>query len=158
MGMLDRYLLMKPSVRGVIEWCILAASGVYAYSSSVLILPFRTHFIISGVILFVLGQALHALSHKEHRQAHSRAEEVGRIVTTGIYSKVRHPGYLGLILSYLGASLCFQSLVPILIAVALSALLVLTALKEEECLLKRFGKEYEEYMRRVPWRFVPKLF
>ena len=158
MGVLDRYLLMKPSVRGVIEWCILVASGVYTYCFSALTLPFRTHLIISGAILFILGQVLHALSHKEHRQAHLRAEEVNKIVTTGIYSKIRHPGYLGLILGYLGASLCFQSLIPILIAVTLSVLLVLTALKEEERLLKRFGREYEEYMRKVPWRFVPKLF
>ena len=35
-----------------------------------------------------------------------------------------------------------------------SALHVLTALKEEEYLLKRFGEHYEEYMR----RFIPYVF
>jgi len=34
----------------------------------------------------------------------------------------------------------------------------LTAMEEEKVLLERFGKEYEEYMRRVKWRFVPKVF
>ncbi len=80
------------------------------------------------------------------------------MVTTGIYSKVRHPGYLGVILMYLGASLWFESLVPILIALLFSGLHVLTALKEEEYLLRKFGDDYRRYMERVRWRFIPGLF
>lgn len=37
----------------------------------------------------------------------------------------------------------------------MSALIVLTALKEEEYLLSGFK---EEYMKWVPWRFIPKVF
>jgi len=51
-----------------------------------------------GISLLILGSIIHGLSHKEHKQAHSKAEDIEKIVTTGIYSKIRHPGYLGLIL------------------------------------------------------------
>jgi len=42
-------------------------------------------------------------------------------------------------------------------AVLFTTLTCLTAIKEEELLKQRFGKEYEEYARRVPWRFIPKI-
>jgi len=42
-------------------------------------------------------------------------------------------------------------------AVIFTILTYLTAIKEEELLKERFGKEYEEYARRVPWRFIPKI-
>jgi len=158
MSILDKYLLMRPSTRGIIEWFLLFFSGWSSYFTSALILPFRFHLFILGCALFVLGFAIHGMSHRVHKQAHSKAENIERVVTEGIYSKIRHPGYLGLILAYLGASLWFGSVLPIVVAIVLSTFLVLTALKEEESLLRKFGKEYEEYMRRVPWRFIPKVF
>jgi len=113
---------------------------------------------ISGVILFILGLGVHGLSHKEHKQAHSKAEDIKRIITTGIYSKIRHPGYLGLILMYTGMAFWFYSLIPVIIAIIFTVLHVLTALKEEEYLLRKFEEKYSEYMKRVPWRFIPKVF
>ena len=80
------------------------------------------------------------------------------IVTTGIYSKIRHPGYLGLILMYFGVALLFHNILANIAAVILSFLQILTAFAEERFLIKKFGEEYEEYMRRVPWRFIPKVF
>jgi len=157
MRLLDRYLLMKPSLRGVIEWGLLIICGLYGYSSSFLLLPASLSTLL-GASLFVVGMVIHGLSHREHRQAHAKAEEVEKLVTTGIYSKIRHPGYLGIILAYLGAALCFQNLLAIVIAVILAALHVLTAIKEEEYLLRRFGEEYRKYMMKVKWRFIPKVY
>jgi len=79
-------------------------------------------------------------------------------VTTGIYSKIRHPGYLGLILMYLGVAFLFHNILANVVAVILSFLQILTALAEERFLIKKFGEEYKEYMRRVPWGFIPKVF
>ena len=105
-----------------------------------------------------LGSIVHGLSHKEHKQAHSKAEDIEKIVTTGIYSKIRHPGYLGLILMYLGVAFLFHNILAIVGSVILSSLQILTALAEEKYLIKKLREEYEEYMRRVPWRFIPKVF
>jgi len=158
-NLLDKYLLAKPFVRSIFEWIILGASGFCGYYFSVLVLPFHQYLIISGVILFILGMSVHGLSHKEHHQAHSEAENIEKkVVTTGIYSKIRHPGYLGLILAYFGIAFWFHSLIPVIVVIFLLVLHVLAALKEEKYLLKKFGREYGEYMRRAPWRFIPKVF
>ena len=61
-------------------------------------------------------------------------------------------------LAYFGASLCLGSLPALMVASTLTALHVLTAIKEEELLLKKFGREYEEYMRKVRWRFIPGVY
>jgi len=155
---LDRYLLMRPSIRGFFELIVLVGSGVLGYFFSVLRYPFSIPVLASGAALFTVGMVIHWMSHREHHQAHSTAEEVEKLATAGIYSKIRHPGYLGLILFYIGMALWFSSLLPVIVAAAFSALYVLTALREEEVMLSRFGEEYREYMRRVPWRFIPKVF
>lgn len=154
----ERYLLAKPDIRGIFEWMILVVSGLYGYCLSVLPLPFSCYFITLGIVVFILGLIIHGLSHKEHRQAHFKTEKIEKLVTTGIYSKIRHPGYLGVILMYFGVAFLLQSLLPLVIAIILSVLHILTALKEEEYLLRKFGKEYEAYMRKVRWRFIPKIF
>lgn len=158
MSIIDRYLLMSPSKRGIFEWLMLILGGFVANYFHILLLPFNEFFTILGVVFFICGLFIHYLSHKVHKQAHSKTEHIEKIVTTGIYSKIRHPGYLGLILGYFGIAFGFVNLIPIIIAATLSILLVLTALREEKYLLNKFGKEYEEYMRRVKWRFIPKIF
>ncbi|RLF16150.1 MAG: hypothetical protein DRJ97_01620 [Thermoprotei archaeon] len=158
MRTLDRYLLMKPGLRATIEWLLLIVVGLPCYLTKTLTLPFTSIFTALGVTLFIVGMFIHGLSHKEHRQAHAKVEEVEKLVTTGIYSKVRHPGYLGIMLVYFGASLCLGNVPALIVASMLAALHVLTAVKEEELLLKKFGREYEEYRRRVKWRFIPGVY
>jgi protein-S-isoprenylcysteine O-methyltransferase Ste14 len=46
----------------------------------------------------------------------------------------------------------------ILPALFFSAVTVLIAIKEEEFLLEKFGLQYEEYRRQVPWRLIPGIF
>ncbi len=71
------------------------------------------------------------------------------MVTEGIYSKIRHPLYLGLVLIYPGFALswgCVWILIP---AVIFVILIMLTAIREEKIMKEKFRKEYEEYMRRA---------
>ncbi|MGB8543060.1 MAG: isoprenylcysteine carboxylmethyltransferase family protein [Candidatus Acidiferrales bacterium] len=78
----------------------------------------------------------------------------GEIVHRGIYSRIRHPRYIGSFLAILGA--CFLSgtrAMWIVAAIWLALTRIAIALEERE-LKKRFGASYAEYCRRVP-RFVP---
>jgi len=43
-------------------------------------------------------------------------------------------------------------------SVIFTLLTILIAIKEEEYLLKKFGEQYREYMQKVRWRFIPKIF
>ncbi len=74
----------------------------------------------------------------------------GRLVTSGIYGKIRHPRYVSYIL--LGWSLAFLTryvggyVFAILLAFSFYIIMIL----EERELQKRFGRAYEDYMRKVP--------
>ena len=59
---------------------------------------------------------------------------------------------------YLGLAIAWGVVWMLLPSLLFSALTVLTAIKEEEFLLRRFGRQYEEYMQAVPWRLIPKVF
>ena len=54
--------------------------------------PFRSFIRIFGFILIISGLWLHGLSYKVHKQAHQKTEKIEKLVTTGIYNKIRHPG------------------------------------------------------------------
>ncbi|MFO7740412.1 MAG: isoprenylcysteine carboxylmethyltransferase family protein, partial [Desulfatiglandaceae bacterium] len=90
--------------------------------------------------------------------AHEHSQQIEGLVTTGVFSKMRHPMYLSLILMYLGLPIAWGIVWMLLPSLLFSALTVLTTIKEEEFLLRRFGHQYEEYMQAVPWRLIPKVF
>jgi protein-S-isoprenylcysteine O-methyltransferase Ste14 len=82
----------------------------------------------------------------------------GRLVTTGPFSVIRHPTYLSHTLMLLG--LFLWTGVTALGVVAVVDVLAVTGAViplEERELSERFGKEYEEYRRKVPSRFLPLL-
>jgi protein-S-isoprenylcysteine O-methyltransferase Ste14 len=79
-----------------------------------------------------------------------------RIVTTGVFSIVRHPQYLGGLLAHLGVSFLLSALYSILATPLIVTLIYLISRKEESELTREFGKEYIEYKKRVP-RLLPRF-
>jgi hypothetical protein len=63
--------------------------------------------------------------------------------------------YLSLILMYFGLALGWGVVWMFIPAAVFSVLVVMTALKEEEYLLRKFGSSYKKYMQHVRWRFIP---
>lgn len=80
-----------------------------------------------------------------------------RLITTGPYRLVRHPGYLGEIASILGMSLALSSLIGLAMTVLMFPLLIWRIGTEEEMLQVQFGEEYREYMRRTK-RLIPGIY
>jgi protein-S-isoprenylcysteine O-methyltransferase Ste14 len=79
------------------------------------------------------------------------------LVTTGIYRFIRHPSYLGLLLTAVGGALGFRSGVGLLLA-GLMLLVVLSRIRsEEKLLLAQFGDEYAAYRARTS-RLIPGVF
>jgi protein-S-isoprenylcysteine O-methyltransferase Ste14 len=78
----------------------------------------------------------------------------GELATQGLYARMRHPRYTGMMLSMFGA--CLLAWRRALAGVALVWLvLALTAIALEERELRaRFGAAYLDYCKRVP-RFLP---
>jgi protein-S-isoprenylcysteine O-methyltransferase Ste14 len=78
------------------------------------------------------------------------------IVTTGIYLIVRHPQYLGGLLAHLGMVLLLSALYSLLITPLIVIVVYAISRKEEKELIKEFGKEYENYKKKVPM-LIPRL-
>jgi len=79
-----------------------------------------------------------------------------KVVTTGVYSIVRHPQYLGGLLAHAGISFLLSAWYSLLVTPLMVVLIYLISRKEEEELIKEFGKEYEDYKKKVPM-LMPKL-
>ena len=81
-----------------------------------------------------------------------------KLIKRGFYGFSRNPMYIAILLTFLGGFLVFGHLL-LLIYFFFAAVSVhlFVVYKEEPELKKLFGKEYEEYIGKVP-RWLPKFF
>ncbi|WP_409319530.1 methyltransferase family protein [Pseudomonas sp. KCJK9016] len=113
-----------------------------------------------GALLFIAGGALRLwpVFVLGRRFSGLVAIQPGhRLVTDGIYTRLRNPSYLGLVVNALGWALAFRSVVGILLA-ALTLIPLIARIHSEEALLRtQFGAEYEAYCARS-WRLLPGVY
>ena len=77
--------------------------------------------------------------------------------TDGLYARIRHPSYLGLMLGSIGLALVFRSGPGLALALLLLFPLVGRIQAEERLLAETFGAEYEAYRKRT-WRLIPGVY
>jgi protein-S-isoprenylcysteine O-methyltransferase Ste14 len=86
-----------------------------------------------------------------------RARRENRLVTDGVYARMRHPQYTGLFLIVFGEGIVHW---PTIVSVAAFPVIVIAytvlARKEERQMVEQFGEAYRAYQQRVPM-FVPRL-
>lgn len=99
--------------------------------------------ILSNILIFA-GAILIANSWKVIHEAKDR------LVTTGPYSYVRHPQYIGFVAVIVGFLIQWPTLVTLAMAPVLIIRYLLLAKKEEQSMLKQYPKEYGAYMQKVP--------
>ena len=116
---------------------------------------------LAGAALLVAGAALitWAMAVNTHFEGTVRIqkERNHQVCQAGPYRIVRHPGYTGMILTFLGTPLLLGScwaLVPTFLTVALSA--VRTAFEDQT--LRRGLEGYPEYARQTKYRLLPHLW
>ncbi len=98
------------------------------------------------IILFFAGY----LAKAGMAVVHDDTAEGSGVIRESVFGLVRHPVYLGSILFYLGLLVLTLSLFTAVIFIAVFVFYHYIALYEEKLLLRKYGKEYEEYMKRVP--------
>ena len=110
----------------------------------------RTAFWFVGFSIATVCFPLWVLARVQLGSAFTVKPSARRLVTNGLYSKIRHPIYIFGSGAYFGAFMALQ-VWPILVAwLALLPLEMLRA-RREVCLLReRFGERYEQY-RRGTW-------
>jgi len=72
------------------------------------------------------------------------------IVSSGIYSIVRHPLYLGWLLMYVALILLSQHWLTVIIGIPGMVCVYLISRQEDQSLVKKFGDDYKHYMQKVP--------
>lgn len=113
-----------------------------------------------GVVLFAAGGALRIwpVFVLGRRFSGFVAIQPGHaLVTSGVYSVIRHPSYLGLLINSMGWALAFRSWVGVLLT-GLTIPPLLARIRAEERLLRaQFGGEYDAYCSRTS-RLIPGLY
>jgi protein-S-isoprenylcysteine O-methyltransferase Ste14 len=111
--------------------------------------------LVGDVLVAVgLGVAMLVVSQNSYAAATVRVEAGQELVSTGLYALVRHPMYIGNLITMVGIPLALASywglvfVVPGLIVLALR-------IRDEEKLLQQELDGYREYTQKVRYRLVP---
>src|SRR5438309_10139412 len=117
--------------------------------------------LVAGVMCLVIGLWLFYRSHADLGTNWSITLEVReghRLITQGVYRRVRHPMYSALALYSVGQALVIPNWVAGLSnLVAFGVLLALRIGAEERMMAQQFGNEYAAYMARTK-RLIPHVW
>ena len=106
--------------------------------------PWSTRYVI-GIGAAIAGFALSMLARAQLGRSFSIRARARVLVTTGLYSKFRHPIYLFRGIAFLGLFISWGKLIPLLCFLLIYPLQILRARKEEKVLEQAFGEEYRRY-------------
>jgi protein-S-isoprenylcysteine O-methyltransferase Ste14 len=113
---------------------------------------------IAGVIVTVLGYALvvwATASNAFFSQIVRIQKERGHTVATGgPYRFVRHPGYVGSIIAYVGTPIILGSGWAVILGVVSAVLMIVRTAFEDKTLLQELNG-YKDYAARVRYRLLP---
>ncbi|MBI5353029.1 MAG: isoprenylcysteine carboxylmethyltransferase family protein [Chloroflexi bacterium] len=167
---ISRHSLRMPRSHGFYRFfaweCIL---GLFLLNASFWFYrPFAWYQLISWTLLFAslipLGFGVGALMSRgkpiEKRESDPSLlafEKTTQLVTSGIYKYIRHPLYSSLLLLTWGIFFKVLSAAGILLAIASTIFLILTAKADEAECIQFFGADYQNYMKYTK-RFIPFLF
>ena len=100
---------------------------------------------VIGAVIAGISFPLFALARWQLGSSFSVKAKASRLVTTGLYSRIRNPIYLFGGLFIVGLSLFLSPWGPLAVALVIVPLQVVRAGREERVLAEAFGEEYERY-------------
>ena len=147
-------------------FCAFSIYTLHSIHKNLLSTDYGTNYILVAlsVLSFALAVVM-AVYYKKHLTIKiliglpelTQDEYPGILLTDGIYSRMRHPRYVGSFFFLLGCAFLANFLGPYIVVFSLIPVIYLIVFFEERELNKRFGSEYKKYCQKVP-RFIPKGF
>jgi protein-S-isoprenylcysteine O-methyltransferase Ste14 len=113
-----------------------------------------------GVAIFLSGYWIRTIAARKLNKQFSylvTIQEHHQLITSGIYSLIRHPVYLGTILAVIGMFLVFPTWFGLAFVFVYSAILIHRMTLEEKLLFKYFGSVYQEYTLKS-FRLIPHIY
>jgi methanethiol S-methyltransferase len=109
---------------------------------------------VAHVVAMVIGYTIvfagATLVAEGWRRIH-QARRQNRLMTDGVYARVRHPQYTGLFLIVFGEGIVhWPTIVSVVVFPVIVIAYTMLARREERQMVEQFGDEYREYQRRVP--------
>lgn len=124
-------------------------------------LPLNSGYCYAGVVLYLLSVVINTMSlvENKHFEASSRiqTERNHTVVSTGIYSFVRHPGYSSIIIWALSVPLLIGALYAFIPSIFIIAIISIRTYLEDR-MLKEELKGYQEYAGKVKYRLIPYIW
>ncbi len=114
-----------------------------------------------GIVLAAAGFLIRVVAMRTLGEFFTRTlriREKHRVVSEGIYRRVRHPGYLGTILFFVGSGIATANFITtLLILAAIFPTFVRRIAVEERMLTDQLGEEYSDYKAKT-WKLIPFVF
>jgi len=103
----------------------------------------------AGALLLVVGMVLVFIARLQLGMSFSILPRAKKLVTRGLYSKIRNPIYVFSTIAIAGMLLILQRPGLWLVLAALVGMQIVRARKEAEVLESKFGDEYRAYRKRT---------
>jgi len=115
--------------------------------------------VVLGDVLLVAGSYVYFLVFRENSFAGATIQVSAdqRVISTGPYSVVRHPLYVGLLITVIGMPLALGSYWALLLVLPMLPLIV-WRLQNEEAFLAKSLPGYRQYQQTVRWRLIPGVY
>lgn len=117
--------------------------------------------LLVGIGISVIGVWIRFLAIRTLGRFYSRnvgIQDQHSIIQTGIYRYVRHPGYLGTFITYLGFAISAATWIAVIINVLLFASAYIYRIRvEEETMIAEFHDIYLNY-REKTWRIINSIY
>lgn len=141
------------SINGLMFIALLIIPGL-DFRYNLTFVPFWV--VLSAIIIVSLGFLIvfFVFMQNSFLASNIKTYEKQTVITTGLYSIVRHPMYSGAYFIILFTPLALGSYLAFIPAVVIGILIVLRTLNEEK-VLSRDLKGYQDYCKKVKYRYFP---
>ena len=130
--------------------------SLFQYNLNIVGYPIPLFHLIIAIPLISVGAWFGIVGVKEVTLKVAETHRPNKVISTGIYSRIRHPQYFGALLAHIGISFLLSSLYSILSTPIVIVIIYLFSWKEEKELMREFGKEYGDYKKTAPM-LIPRI-
>jgi protein-S-isoprenylcysteine O-methyltransferase Ste14 len=105
---------------------------------------------LASLILFAVGSAIEIQAGRALGKHYSHLVRIlpdHKLIRHGVYKYIRHPVYLGELLTYFSIPLFFHSLYGLIVMILLIPIILRRIRIEEQILIEKFGEKYRDYIK-----------